>query len=120
MLAQQISGRNLWDAVMLSDPLRLGAFACARWPEEHNRSDVPQKLLRHRTGPNPLLIQSHCQAKQSAFFRTAFSSPVAAAANSPAARSKSIIVPHNKLRFDLVDRVHRDPDHDQQRCATKI
>src|SRR5205807_7333696 len=51
MLAQQIAGRNLRDAVVLADPLRLGAFTCARWPEEHDWSDVSQSLLRHRTGP---------------------------------------------------------------------
>src|SRR6266516_6305925 len=114
MLAQQISGRNLRNMVMLSDPLRLGALPCARWPEEHDRSDVPQKLLRHRTGPNPLPFQNYSQANQSAFFRTAFSSTVAAAANPPAAGSKTVIVPHDQLRLDLIHRVHGNADHDQQ------
>src|SRR3989440_830788 len=40
-------------------PLGLGALPCARWPEEHNRSDVPQYLLRHRTGPNPLPFENY-------------------------------------------------------------
>ena len=59
VLAQQVAGRNLRNVVVLSDSLRLGAFTCARWPEKHNGSDSPQNLLRHRTGPKPLLYQIH-------------------------------------------------------------
>jgi len=44
---------------VLRDPLGLGAFACSWWPEQHNWSDVSQRLLRHRPGPNLLLTQNY-------------------------------------------------------------
>src|SRR5580658_11026093 len=47
-------------------------------------------------------------------------SPRAAAAQAAALRRESIIVPHDQLRLDLRDRVHRDSDYDQQRGAAKI
>src|ERR1700756_2652142 len=98
MLPQQVAGRDLRNVVVLGDPLRLGAFTCARWPEKHNGSDSPQNLLRHRTGPKPLLYQSHCQADDpSALLR-----PVAAAANPSALGSEPVIVPHDQLGFNLI------------------
>src|SRR5580692_12422915 len=46
--------------------------------------------------------------------------PTAAAANSSAAWSKSVVVAHDELCFNLRHRIHRYTDHDQQRCAAKI
>src|SRR3954466_9859844 len=100
---------------MLSDPLRLGAFTCARWPEEHNRSDVSQNLLRHRTGPSPLLIQNSRQAKSIRLLYRNCLLPAATAADSSAARRESVVVAHNQLRLDLVDGVHGHAHDDQQR-----
>src|SRR5271154_1436097 len=39
--------------------------------------------------------------------------PRSASADSAALRRKSIVVPHDQLRFDLRDRIHRHADHDQ-------
>src|SRR5579862_8606626 len=38
----------------------------------------------------------------------------------PAFPCKPFIVAHHQLRFQLLDRVHRHPDHDEQRGAAKI
>src|SRR5256885_16928874 len=46
--------------------------------------------------------------------------PVAAAANPSALGSEAIIMPHDELRFDLIDRVHGHSHHNQQRRPTKI
>src|SRR5580698_9121861 len=33
---------------------------------------------------------------------------------------KTVVVPHHQLRFELLHRIHRHTDHDQQRSAAKI
>src|SRR5512132_2399593 len=43
-----------------------------------------------------------------------------AAANPSTLRGKAFVVTHDELRFDLVDRVHRNAHHNQQRSATEI
>src|SRR3989442_15092160 len=97
------------------------ALTGSRRSEQHNRSDVSQNLLRHRTGPNPLLNRSHCQAKSIRLLqKPTWSSPVAPAADPSAAGSEPIIMTHDKLGFDLVHRVHGHPDHDQERGTTEI
>src|SRR6266851_1267063 len=44
---------------------------------------------------------------------------VAAATHPPLFR-KAFVMPHHELRFNLLNRVHRHTDHDQQRRAAKI
>src|ERR1700722_1844076 len=51
---------------------------------------------------------------------TPLESPRPASANPAALRRKSIVVPHDQLRFDLGDRIHRHADHDEQRCAAEV
>src|SRR4029077_16162206 len=46
--------------------------------------------------------------------------PGPAAANPTALRCESIVVPHDQLRLDLRDRVHRNSYHNQKRCPPKI
>src|ERR1700683_749458 len=46
--------------------------------------------------------------------------PGAATANASAARRKSVIVAHDQLRLDLLDRVHGHAHYDQQRCAAEV
>src|ERR1700758_3598700 len=46
--------------------------------------------------------------------------PSASAANASAARRKSVIVAHDQLRLNLLDRIHRHAHDDQQRCSAKI
>src|SRR5882724_10927053 len=43
-----------------------------------------------------------------------------APANSSRARSEAVVMPHDQLGFDLVDRVHRHSHHNQQRSAAEI
>src|ERR1051325_11760620 len=46
--------------------------------------------------------------------------PSTAAADTSTARSKSVVMAHDQLRFDLLYRVHRHTDDDQQRSSAKI
>src|SRR3954467_5060231 len=46
--------------------------------------------------------------------------PAATAANASAAWRKSVIVPHDQLRLDLIDRIHGHANHNQQRRSPKI
>src|SRR5580693_2863307 len=46
--------------------------------------------------------------------------PTAAATNASAAWSKSVVVAHDELCFNLRHRIHRHADHDQQRRAAEI
>src|SRR4051794_24499908 len=43
-----------------------------------------------------------------------------AASDTSSTWRKSLVMPHNQLRFNLVDRVHRDADDDEKRCAAEI
>src|SRR5208283_2975544 len=52
--------------------------------------------------------------------KTYSSRPVAAAANTSAARRKSVVVPHDELRLNLRHSIHGHAHHDQQRGSTKI
>src|SRR6478672_5102316 len=33
---------------------------------------------------------------------------------------EAVVMTHHELRLDLLDRVHRHTDHDEQRCATEV
>ena len=46
--------------------------------------------------------------------------PGATAFDPAAARGESFVVTHDQLRFDLIDCVHGDADHDQQRCSAEV
>ena len=46
--------------------------------------------------------------------------PAPPAARASALRRKAVVVPHDELRLDLLDRIHGDADHDQQRGAAEI
>src|SRR5215475_1275866 len=41
-------------------------------------------------------------------------------ADTPRPRREPLVVPHDQLRFHLVDRIHGDADDNQQRCAAEI
>src|SRR5205809_1323330 len=43
----------------------------------------------------------------------------ATAANATALH-ESVVVAHDQLRFDLLNRIHRNTNHDQQRSATEV
>src|SRR5579864_8953543 len=131
MLPEEIPGRNLRDTVMLGDPLRLSSLTCSRWSKQHDRSDVSQHLLCHRTGPNPLLTRNYGHIKfQSLYCATLLLRghaqdcspllPAAPPADSSAAWRKSVVVTHDQLRLDLINCVHRDAHHDQERRSAKI
>src|SRR6266850_1269492 len=57
--------------------------------------------------------------------RTSLTSPIprgGSSATAPHARAlqEAVVVAHDQLRFDLLDRVHRHPDDDQQRGSSEV
>src|SRR5215475_13289161 len=51
---------------------------------------------------------------------TIFLSILASSPANPAFLQETVIVTHDKLRFDHLNSIHCDSDNNQQRCATEI
>ena len=92
-LAQDVAGRDLRHPVLRRQPLRLRALARSRRAEH---DDVQRRLHcgRHRHSETP-------------------------SASNPRLLHEPIVVPHDELRLDLLHRVHRHADDDQQRRAAE-
>ena len=88
----------------LAQQLGLGSFAGTRRSKQDDQplSAFSADRRGYRFAANALVL--HCSA----------------AANPARARGKAFIVAHNQLRLNLVDRIHGDAHHDQQRGAAEV
>jgi hypothetical protein len=94
---------------------------------KHHRRDLNCIFLRHPS-PRPYLSnpkrkliiikETHCQIK---CIRAKPTSSSASTSNSPSTRTKEpVVMAHDELCFNLLNSIHGNTHHDQQRGATEI
>ena len=95
--------------------------ACVPFPEPGGPNSIKQNLLIQssaaRTRPVRPPIRTNNNGEPATDKCSGETPP---SANAARPRRESFIVAHDQLGLDLVDRVHRDPDHDQQRRAAEV
>src|SRR5665213_950756 len=124
MLAQQVAGGDLRAAELRHQQLRLRAFPGAGRAEHQHWAG--KKIARVRQWMRHKRVQGSASRIQKAACLLGPGPwslallPAAASLDASRLRREAVVVAHDELRFDLIDRVHRDADNDQQRRSAEV